>query len=94
MRAVGWALVLFVAVGCVPTAKTPEPVGEGTCAGMCGAFRLFGCRAGAPSPRLGITCEERCEGQLVTRAVVPPMACVAAASSVEDVERCGERCLR
>lgn len=83
------ALVASLAA-CLDPAR---PGGEPTCESMCSSFRAAGCAAGEPSPRKRITCEQRCETQLRTRAVEPPLACVtAAAGNAGRIEACGERC--
>lgn len=95
VRAFRWAFALeagFVAA-CQPFPSHTPPSGDGSCATMCSSFREAGCSAGEPSPRLAITCEERCEAQQKTRAVAPPIACVTAANGNADAIRaCGERC--
>ena len=76
---------------CVPA---EAPTEGATCATMCASYRKAGCSAGEPSPRQQITCEERCEAQLASRAVAPPLECVTRASGNADAIRaCGQRCL-
>jgi len=85
------AAIVSALWACVPV--TP-PTGTPTCATMCASYRSAGCSAGEPSPRLHITCEERCEAQLASGAVAPPLACVTRAGGNADAIRaCGQRCL-
>lgn len=100
-----WSYALaFALAGCAATsgcgvkmnANDPpfvQPRQRGTCSEMCSTFSRFGCDAALPSPRLGVTCEARCEHALSTGAITPPIDCVSSAKSVEEIEtRCSERC--
>lgn len=88
---IGLAAILLSAA-CTP-ARAPSFEADALgCATMCESFRHHGCRAGQPSPRLGVTCEQRCAEQMATGSVKPPTECVGRATSPDAIRACGERC--
>lgn len=89
--AIRWGFACCAAIWSCAAPRTPDDALDG-CGAMCTAFRRLGCAAGLPSPKAGVTCEERCGTQLGTGAVTPPIDCVARAKTADDVRACGERC--
>jgi hypothetical protein len=91
-RALAGAALLVAA--CAPTAPRPPTSStfEGSCADMCQAFKRLGCVTAEPTPN-GVTCVARCETQLRTGVVAPPIACVVKMRDPDELEEiCGERC--
>lgn len=89
MRAVLGSVLILVA--CAPAAQPPPGPAELGCAAACSHLRELGCETGRPTPE-GTTCEEIC-GYVEATGVAEirwPHACVAAATSCDVAERCGE----
>jgi len=92
MKLVLLCLVLAACSGVKLNANDPPLIEhDASCEDMCAAFRRLECVAAKPSPRLGITCEERC-ARALSIGLEPPRACVARAVTAADIGRCGEVC--
>jgi hypothetical protein len=84
----------LLVAACAPRPDKPalSSTFEGSCSDMCQAFKRLGCVTAEPTPA-GVTCVERCETQLRTGVVAPPIACVVKMRDPGELEEiCGERC--
>lgn len=86
---------LALVVACAhraPHDVEPPSAGGTDCRAFCERLRTLGCPGGSASPRLGITCETRCERASAMPDLAPPIACVVRAMEPSQVVACGERC--